>query len=74
MAFVHSFQRIAEERGKKQGKKQGKESVFLSLLKQKFGDLPDWVRTKVNTADEPVIHGWCLRILTKDNLEEVFAG
>ncbi len=50
----------------------GAARILLGLLTQKFGELPASVISTVHNASPNEIEQWSLRLLTADNLEEVF--
>ena len=78
--FVHSFQRIAEERGKKDGivigEKNGKvlgaRDALLTQLQAKFGELPEPVIEQINEADQSKLMNWLVAVLNADTLDELF--
>ncbi|MBF0180933.1 MAG: DUF2887 domain-containing protein [Magnetococcales bacterium] len=52
--------------------KEGGSSLFLFLLEDKFGKLPEALREKVFFADRSSVERWGHRLLRTDSLEEVF--
>jgi hypothetical protein len=50
---------------------QGEAWLLLRLLQTKFGELPDTVRERVESADEQTLLRWSERALTTDRLEDV---
>lgn len=86
MAYVTSMERfgikIATERamekgiqqGMQQGERLGEISVLLRLIELKFGQCPDWVKTKLHEADKAALAHWTAVILTATSLESLFAS
>ena len=60
------------EQGIETGVQRGEARVLLALLKIRFGDLPDSVRRRVESADAESLLYWSTRVLTAQTLDEVF--
>jgi hypothetical protein len=59
------------EQGLQQGVRQGEAEMLLRLLGRRFGDVPDEVRQRVETADAETLLQWSERLLTARSLEDV---
>ncbi|MGH8548816.1 MAG: Rpn family recombination-promoting nuclease/putative transposase [Methylococcales bacterium] len=61
-----------EARGKVIGKLEGEVETLRKLLVLKFGPLPVWVEQKLISADKTSLDRWVERILTVDDLNDLF--
>jgi len=43
-----------------------------SLIKLKFGEVPDWVESRVEQADHGQLKAWMDKVLFADSLDEMF--
>ncbi|MCU0836444.1 MAG: DUF4351 domain-containing protein [Chromatiaceae bacterium] len=59
------------EQGLQQGVRQGEAEMLLRLLGRRFGEVPDEVRQRVETADAETLLQWSERLLTARSLEDV---
>jgi hypothetical protein len=59
------------EQGVQRGLQKGEAAVLLRQLHRKFGELPDAVRQRVETADPETLLTWSERILTAQSIDEV---
>ena len=62
------------ERFIEEGIGQGEARVLLRLLTLKFGPLPEPVRARIESADADTLLRWSERVLTADQLDEVFGS
>ncbi|MBF0135644.1 MAG: Rpn family recombination-promoting nuclease/putative transposase [Magnetococcales bacterium] len=53
---------------------ESKASSLLKLMRHRFGQIPGWVSTKINSADTELIETWMIRILDAQSVEDVFAA
>ena len=60
------------ERGLAQGVQRGEARILRSLLRLRFGELPDAVHHRLDTADADTLLGWSARVLTAPTLAAVF--
>ena len=58
--------------GKAEGKLEGETLMLLSLLEQRFGSVPDVVKTRILMADSDTLLLWSGRIFSADNIDDVF--
>lgn len=75
-AFVTGAELLRRE-GRKQGRKQGRKEGLCELLtaqlEQRFGPLPEPVRTRLESAEAEQLGRWGRRVLVAPSLAEVFA-
>ena len=69
--FIEQGIRQGVERGERQGVRKGEATMLLSLLRLKFGDVPEPVRAKIAAADADTLLRWSERILTADDIGQV---
>ncbi len=62
---------IAEQL-EKRGEKKGECTVLERLLKNRFGDIPEQYRKRVEQADSDKLLKWTDRVLTAETIDEVF--
>ena len=60
------------QEGLKKGEIKGEAKLFLKLLVAKFGEIPDWVNSKIAKVDAKTIEQWAAKLLVANTLEEVF--
>ena len=60
------------QQGLEKGIGQGEARVLLRLLTLKFGPLPEPVRARIESADADTLLRWSERVLSADQLDEVF--
>jgi predicted transposase YdaD len=58
---------------RQEGRQEGEATLLLRQLRRRFGQLPNWVSDKVNTADMELLEILSDRILDARSLEEVFS-
>ena len=69
---ISGFAQRFIEQGIETGVQRGEARVLLALLKIRFGDLPDGVLQRVESADAESLLSWSTRLLTAQTLDEVF--
>jgi flagellar biosynthesis/type III secretory pathway protein FliH len=70
--FAERFIAQGMEKGLERGIRQGETQVLLRQLASRFGNLPDSVQARVESADADLLMRWSERILTASTLDEVF--
>ncbi len=60
------------EEGRKEGRKEGEALILQELLTVKFGSLDAATQARLATADSGKLLIWGRRLLTAENLAEVF--
>jgi len=64
----------AERRGERKGERRGQARLLLDLLAERFGALPEPIRTRIEAAAPPQLQSWARRVLSAQILDEVFAA
>ncbi|TCO80508.1 hypothetical protein EV699_114155 [Plasticicumulans lactativorans] len=62
------------EQGLLQGRREGASLLLCTLLRRRFGDLPEWADARLNAADEAQLGHWADRVLDAPTLDAVFAA
>lgn len=72
MRYVSSFERIALRKGMEKGMEKGEAKLLNLLIRQRFGELPEWAEARLKQAAPEQVETWALRVLSAERLEEVF--
>ena len=59
--------------GMQEGLRLGLASLLLTLLSQRFGEVPAWVPEKLNSASTEVLETWGRKVLEARSVDDVFA-
>lgn len=59
-------------KGHQEGRQEGESIILRRLLERRFGDLPEWARQRLSSADTAALEAWSLRVLDAGSLDEVF--
>jgi hypothetical protein len=59
------------QQGKQQGKQEGEAAMLLRLLRLRFGEVPEVMRQKIQSADPQTLLEWSDRVLTATSIEQV---
>ena len=59
-------------KGLEKGMEKGEARMLLRQLRLKFGELPDSVEQQLKDANETALLRWSERVLTAEQLEDVF--
>ena len=73
MRYVTNIERFGIEKGIEKGIKKGEYKIVLSLLTARFGELPEWAEKKLEQAAAKDLENWGIRLLSANNIEDVFA-
>jgi len=71
-SFAERFRQEGMQQGMQQGMKLGEARILLALMQTKFGQVPEQARHQVEAADADTLLEWSGRLLTAENLDEVF--
>ena len=78
MPYITTAERLGMERGMQQGMQQGRQEgeyrLLLQLLKLKFRSIPKNYLQQMTAADADLLLIWGKRILTAENIEDVFSS
>jgi predicted transposase YdaD len=58
--------------GKAEGKAEGEAALLRRQLERRFGPLPEWAVSRLQSADTTVLETWGVRLIDASSLEEVF--
>ena len=64
-------QKKGRQEGRKEGRQEGEVMMLLRLLEQRFGAVPDSIRSRLKQADMDTLLVWSERVLTCTTLDEV---
>ena len=56
--------------GMQQGMQQGMRGLLIEVLTEKFGALPTWASSRLQSASNEELHIWAKRVLHTDSLED----
>jgi hypothetical protein len=62
----------ARQEGRQEGLRDGEALLLHRMLRQRFGELPDWVWPRLQQADTAQLERWGERVLNADSLGAVF--
>ncbi len=71
--LIDKLKRECEAEGMAKGEVVGQAHLFLELFTTRYGDVPDWVRERVDGADTTQLETWAKRLFTAESPEAVFA-
>ena len=58
------------QQGVQQGMQQGMQGMLAELLMDKFGPLPAWAASRLQSASGEELHQWAKRVLHSESLED----
>lgn len=59
------------QEGRQEGRREGEALRLPRLLQLKFGDLPEPVRRRIESADAQTLPAWSERVLTATKIDDV---
>ena len=65
--------REGRQEGLQQGLQEGEARLLLRQLQKRFGEVPDWVRSRLNDAPLEQLESWGERLLDAASLEALFS-
>ena len=86
MRYVTSIERLAREegvelgvqqgmqQGMRQGVQQGQAKMLANLLKQRFGELPSWAQSKLDSGTDAQLEAWSRALWSAATVSDVFAS
>lgn len=78
MRYVTTFEQFAKEEGLEEGLRtgirQGQARMLAKLIRRRFGDVPAWVQTSLESASEDMLERWSDQLLSADSIETVFGS
>lgn len=73
---MQTIAEMLEEKGREKGRQEGRQEIlreiFVTLLAQRFGQLPESVERRAEAADVASLKRWSLRIASARSIDEVF--
>ena len=57
----------------RKGRKEGESRVLLTLIRARFGTVPAWAESRLNSLDLDQLDALALRILSAQTIEDLFA-
>ncbi|MCP4606190.1 MAG: hypothetical protein GY847_37705, partial [Proteobacteria bacterium] len=73
--FVERYREEGMQKGMQKGMQEGMQKaevlVLVRLLRSKFGDLPNGIRARIESADSVTLLRWLDRVLTANDINEV---
>ena len=58
------------DEGIQQGMQEGMQGLLMQQLTEKFGALPAWASSRLQSASNEELHLWARRVLHTDSLED----
>lgn len=79
--YVTSFERLASEEGMAKGIQQGMQQgrlagemhLLVRLLTHRFGEVPPWALSQLQSASEAELEAWAKAVLTAPSIAAVFS-
>lgn len=62
------------QEGIKEGQSRGQQSMLLSVIRQRLGEVPESVRAEIAAANDEDLQRWLMRALRSNSVEELLAG
>jgi predicted transposase YdaD len=62
------------QQGREQGKEQATDNLLRRLLEQRFGPLPEWAQSRLDSSNLRQREAWALCLLDARSLEEALGG
>jgi hypothetical protein len=59
------------QQGMQQGVRQGEARMLVRLLTRKFGELPENIRSRIESADAERLLEWSEKVLTATSIDDV---
>ena len=76
MRYISSAEQLGMKRGQElglqQGLQQGSTLLLRRQLRKRFGELPDWVETRLAEGTPTRLEQWAEQVLDAETLEAVF--
>ncbi|MBF0429534.1 MAG: DUF4351 domain-containing protein [Magnetococcales bacterium] len=64
----------SEQKGRQDGRQEEAATMLLKQMRRKFGQLPDWVATKVTSANLELIETWGDNFVFANSVDDVFVS
>ncbi|NGZ26232.1 MAG: Rpn family recombination-promoting nuclease/putative transposase [Magnetococcales bacterium] len=70
--WAMEYKQKGRQEGQQEGERKGKAEMLLDLLQDRFGSVPDWLRSKLVEADMDSLKGWSKKIFGAEKIEQIF--
>ena len=74
VSLSHEWKAEARREGLAEGRQEGEVTLLLRLLRKRFGELPDWVRPRLEQASTEQLECWAEDLLNAESLDLLFKG
>ncbi|MBF0612443.1 MAG: hypothetical protein HQL55_15070 [Magnetococcales bacterium] len=71
-ARIEKWETNLRQEGKLEGKLEGIAEMLLDQLQERFGSVPDWVRSKLAEANLDTLKEWSKRLFRAEKIEQIF--
>ena len=71
--WAHGYEAQGVQKGMQQGSQQAAASMLTSLMRARFGALPDAVTLKINESSSEVLAVWFERALNAKTIDDIFS-
>ena len=68
MTFINSWRKV----GHREGRREILEVALSELLKEQFGQIPDWAAKRLAAADSATLLVWVRSLVKNNRLENLF--
>jgi len=70
--YQSEFAKRYVEEGREEGRKDDRRAVLIELLSQRFGDIPDAIRERIEQAEMDQLELWTKRVIPAATVADVF--
>lgn len=70
---MQTIAQMLESRGMARGRQEGRRELFINMLRHRFGELPEAVGQRIESAEDDELGRWSIQLLQAQRLEDVFA-
>jgi hypothetical protein len=71
MPYMTSFERISRAEGREEGREEGMREAVRRLASMRFGEVPEALETRIETADQAALDDLLLRTATAQSVAEI---
>ena len=72
--YLSYVERVGYQKGQLAAEQTGERRVLESLLRRRFGNVPEWVEKRLLEADAGLLEDWAVKVLDAESLEEIFSS
>ena len=70
--WAEEYKREGLLKGRQEGHKEGEACLLLRQLRKRFGELPEWVHTRIREAPSAQLECWGERLFDVTSLDALF--